>query len=271
MQATGNNQNLSYSLSIRLHADGFSFYSYCPSGNEPIKEEAYSYDANESKAETLRKALAQSAFPGQGQCVAIYGLITGPSIQIPLEHFRKEEANSLFRLTFAQKQTGKIYYNILPHLEIAKVFSIETEMEQILRSQFPGIRFYHADTMLLEKMLPSEIKGKQQLYAYFHEREMLLFCYKDQRLHYANTFAADQTDNATYFILSVWKSLGMDAKDGECILLGRNEIKKDCALALGRYLQGVKELEPTDIYKRHSEARNPSVPFDLLTLLVNVI
>lgn len=271
MQATGNNQQKPYSLSIRLHADGFSFYSYTTSENEAIKEETYHYDNGESHAETLEKALAQSAMTQRKDYMGVYGLIVGPSIQIPLEAFRKEEANTLFRLTYAQKQADKIYYNILPHLEISKVFAVEKEVEQILCRHFPGIRFYHAETMLLEKMLPFDTKEKQRLYVYFHEQEMLVFNYEEQKLHYANTFSAEQSDNATYFILSVWKHLSMDVREGECILLGENPIKAECAQTLGKYLYQVKSLTSADIYRRYTPARNTQIPFDLLTLFVNVI
>lgn len=271
MQATGNNQQKTYSLSIRLHADGFSFYSYSPTEAEAIKTETYHYQNGESHAETLEKALAQSTLTERKSYLGIYCLITGPSIQTPLEAFKKEEANTLFRLTFAQKQVGKIYYNILPHLEIAKIFSVDKELEQMLCRRFPGIRFYHADTMLLEKMLTFDTKDKQRLYVYFHEQEMLVFGYKEQKLHYANSFPADHSDNATYFILSVWKHLAMDTREGECILLGENSIKNECTQTLGKYLHQVKPLTSADIYRRYASARNPQVPFDLLTLLVNVI
>lgn len=271
MQATGNNQNQAYSLSIRLHADGFSFYSYSPNEAEAIKEENYRYQEGESRTACLEKALAQSVLTKRQSYLSVYGLIIGPSVQIPLESFHKEEANTLFRLTFAQEHTGKIYYNILPHLEIAKVFSIDKDIETLLRKHFPGIRFYHAETMLLEKMLPFESREKQRLYVYFHEQEMFVFSYKDQKLQYANTFPADQTDNAAYFILSVWKSLSPDSREGECILLGENPIKAGCAQTLGKYLHNVKPLSSADIYRRYTPARNTQTPFDLLTLLVNVI
>lgn len=271
MQAIGNNQHQSYSLSIRLHADGFSFYSYNPNELDAIKEESFRYNNKESHAETFEKALAQSMLTKNNRYMCVYGLVVGKSIQIPLEAFHKEEANTLFRLTFAQEQAGKIYYNILPHLEIAKVFSIEKDIEMLLCKHFPGIRFYHAETMLLENMLPSETQDKQRLYVYFHEQDLFIFHYKEQKLHYANTFPAGQADNIAYFILSVWKNLNLDNLEGECILLGKNENLVACIKILGKYLHCVKSLSSSDIYRRYSPARNTHYPLDLLALFINVI
>ena len=125
MQETGNNQSQTYNLSIRLHADGFSFYSYNPTRTEPVAIEDYIYHEEESVAETLKKAIAQSAIVRKRNNPVVYGLVTGLSMQVPLECFRKEEAHALYRLTYAQEKTGKTYYNILPHLEIAQIFTVD--------------------------------------------------------------------------------------------------------------------------------------------------
>ncbi len=271
MQATGNKQHQAYSLSIRLHADGFSFYTYNPSLNEPVAIENHLFKDSEFPVETLKKALSNSETIQRNDYVIVYGLVTTPSIQIPLEHFRKEEANTLYRLTYAQEKTGKTYYNILPHLEVAQVFTIDNEIEQVLCKQFPNIRFYHSNTMILERISMMESQKGQRLYVHFREHEMMVFAYKEQRLIYCNTFPLDVAENAVYFILSVWKSLEYDAETAECLLLGENPLKKDTTQILSKYLRTVKNTPSKDFYRRSALARNEHVPFDLLALLSNVI
>ena len=163
MQETGNNQSQTYNLSIRLHADGFSFYSYNPTRTEPVAIEDYIYHEEESVAETLKKAIAQSAIVRKRNNPVVYGLVTGLSMQVPLECFRKEEAHALYRLTYAQEKTGKTYYNILPHLEIAQIFTVDHEVERILNQHFPGIRFYHSHTMILEKLWLLAHRGPERI------------------------------------------------------------------------------------------------------------
>ena len=192
-------------------------------------------------------------------------------IRDSLECFRKEEAHALYRLTYAQEKTGKTYYNILPHLEIAQIFTVDHEVERILNQHFPGIRFYHSHTMILEKLWLLAQQDKRQLYAYFDEKEVFVFGYRAQQLCYANTFPADVADNAVYFILSVWKDLKMDVRQEECILLGNGNIKDDTAQLLARYLQNVRNTNAADIYRRSTLARNQQLPFDLLALWVHVI
>lgn len=272
MQATGNNQNQSYSLSICLKADGFSFYGYNPAMAEPIAIESHTYNKEEPATETLKKALQASSIIQKNNHALVYGLVDSPAMQVPLEYFRKEDANAFYRLTYTREKYGKTYYNILPHLEIAQIFAIDLEIEQVLSQYFPNIKFYHSHAMMLEKISLLERKDKPRLYVYFHEQDIFIFHYQDQRLKYANTFFSGTTaDNAVYFILSVWKNLGLDMQNGECMLIGESEIKQSAAQYLSKYLHHVKNTATTDIYRRSPLARNPQVPFDLLTLLSNVI
>ncbi len=272
MQATGNNQPLSYSLSIRLHADGFSFYGYGTATAAPVATEHYDYRADEPAAATLQQALAQSVLAGQQQRpLMVYVLAGGPSMLVPLECFRKEEAHALYRLTYLQEKTGKTYYNILPHLEVAHVFTIDADTEKVLCQHFPNIRFYHSHTMVLEKMGMLETRGNECLYVYFREQEIFVFCYRGQQLGFANIFPADHTENIIYFILSVWKGLDIDRQEGECVLLGAHALKPDAARLLRRYLRNVREAAPADIFRRSALARDPQLPFDLLALLANTI
>lgn len=271
MQATGNNQNQTYNLSIRLRADGLSFYGYNTALAVPVVMEHYPFAEGKSAAETLEEAIAGSPLLQGGVAPVVYGLVKGPSMQIPLECFRKEEVHALYRLTYAQDKTGKTYYNILPHLEIAQIFTIEPDVERTLCQHFPGIRFYHQHSMMLEKIWMMEQQEQPRLYAYFDESEMFIFCYKDQRLQYANTFPADVASNAAYFLLSVWKGLELDVHTTPCFLLGQGSLKDAAAQQLGRFLKDVRNTSATDIFRRSTLARNPQVPLDLLALLVHVI
>ncbi len=271
MQGTGNNQSQAYHLSIRLHADGLSFYGCNPAAPGSAVTEHYKYADGEAPAETLKKAILQSSVIKRRSASSVYCLVTGQSIQVPLEHFRKEEAHALYRLTYACEKPGKTYYNILPHLEIAQIFTVEHEVEHILCQYFHGIRFYHSHTMILEKLWILAQQDKQQLYACFDEKEVFVFSYKDRKLCYANTFPADAADNAVYFILSVWKALELDARQGECFLLGNGPEKDRTTQLLGRYLQNINNSVAADIYRRHSPDEAQQLPFDVLALLIHVI
>ena len=231
----------------------------------------FTFTKDETPADTLGKAALQTGIQPGDNGGAVYGLVVGPCMQVPLECFRKEEVHAFYRLTYAQEKTGKTYYNILPHLEIAQVFTIRPEVESALCQLFPHIRFYHNHSMILEKMGLMPSSGTPQLYVCFSKEELFLFSYKEGRLHYANTFPADVAENTAFFILSVWKGLDLDPLNATCILLGESGVKAAASAILGRYIKNVRCTPASEIFHRSAWARNPQIPFDLLALFAPVI
>lgn len=270
MQVTGNNKNQTYSLSIRIHADGFSFYCCNPQSIPAIENESYRYSSDCNPASTLEKALTTSDLLKKNYAT-VQCLIAGSSVQIPLEYFRKEEANAFYKLAYAETETGKTYYNILPSLEIAEVFTVDKSVEEVLHNHFPTIRFYHIHTMMLEKMALQPASENQRLYVYIHDSSMFIFNFDGQLLEYANTFSTVDTGNLVYFLLSVWKDLGLDAEKDSCIFLGEHPLIQTVTAPLSRYIRHIQKLPASQLYKRSSLAQSPDVPLDLLTLLLNIV
>lgn len=268
MQETGNNLSYTYNISIRVHADGFSFYCYNPHSVPAIKKENYSFNPEKEPIECLEEALSQSSLLKE-EDKAVYGLVSGPSIQVPLEYFKKEDANTLFQLTYSHQKENKIYYNILPHLEVVKIFSIPKDIEEVLCKHFPTIRFYHVHTMIMEKMAVHKTAGKQQLFVYLYDKEIFLLKYQSQALHYANTFPADTIENTVFYILSVWKLLEMNAETDECIFLGDHPQQNSIISKLSLYLRNIKTLMNSELYKRSAAGNLPDIPLDVLSLLLN--
>lgn len=271
MQATGNNSHNTYSLSIRLHADGFSFFTYNPLTDELVGFEHYTYTAETTHAQSLEQALSHSTLIAQGSYTLTYGLITGASIIVPLECFKKEEAQALFKLTHSESGNNKTYYNILPHLETALIFTIEPELEATLKRHFPAMRMYHTDTMLLEKMSLITSGSQQRLYAVLSGNDLFVFAYDRQKLSFANHFNADNADNTAYYLLSVWKGLSFHPRQDELILVGQGAFIQAASTMLLKFLQHVHITHYDELFHRSRLAQNEQLPLDLVALYSNII
>ena len=81
-------------LSIRIYSDGFSF-------STPDSSKEVTAHRDESLVEALEAAFKQSALlrPDYDE-VNVYA--DYPSTRIPLDEFRSEEAQALYRLTFGE-------------------------------------------------------------------------------------------------------------------------------------------------------------------------
>lgn len=268
MQVTGNNPQHPHILSIRITTDGFSFYVLHSLGDTQPTVTHYPCEDKTKAAEQLQRCFEYTA--GEGPFERIYVLVDSPATRIPLEHFRREEAETLYRLTFPDTTPeDKVLYNILPHVEAVELFSLPATVCTWLYQRFPDIRIYGKYSMLLEKVMRRErrLSANKHLYIYLEERQMFTCLFQEGRLAFANTYAIESPANRLYFILYVWKALGLDAEQDDCILLDSHPCKEETAEALRPYLRHVKLPARTELFPRISPAYAAALPIDVCLLL----
>lgn len=164
------------------------------------------------------------------------------STRIPLDEFRSEEAQALYRLAFGPDslQGMNMHYEMLPALEIIEVFAIDTAIEALILKHYPHATLHSYFGQLMNRMLARHKRRTDNgrcLYAHSNGRLLYLFSYGDGRLQFANTFEAEDTINQVYYLLYVWKQLGLQQTQDTCILVGKN---KELKASLEKYLTHIE-------------------------------
>ena len=185
MPATGTNPKQQNSKSIRLTADGFSFYD----GREVVLV------VGRSTWMPLREFNASAVDN-------IYNKVYAPA-----------------------ERPSVVRYNILPTLEVVELWSVGRDTYEQLRADHPYHRWMGADGVVLETVVHYDAlcSSANRLYAYLHDGEMFVFSYRDRSLFYANSFWPRSDEEARYFLLAAWRRLAFDAEKDECLLLGDHE------------------------------------------------
>jgi len=276
MPATGNKSYHPLSLSIRLRADGFSFFVCDLQTSSLIRGEHFLQSDSLSLADQLSRELSRPDYFNR-QIDQCFVLVSTPSTRVPLEEFRREDAAALYEFTIAStdKDSHRVAYNILPQLECAELFAIPTEIEETILQFYPTARFFASRAILMERLLLLEEDQPQdsaRLYLCPESEGFSLFAFDGRRLRFANTFQSAAVPDALYFILNVWKSLGLDAlKDRLKIVAHEDGYDEELRTALAEYLLAIDILTPDDIFSRVPLAREKQVPLDLMALLLNRI
>ena len=276
MPATGNKSYHPLSLSIRLRADGFSFFVCDLQTSSLIRGEHFLQSDNLSLADQLSRELSRPDYFNR-QIDQCFVLVSTPSTRVPLEEFRREDATALYEFTFAStgKDIHRVAYNILPQLECAELFAIPTEIEETILQFYPTARFFASRAILMERLMLLEEDQPQdsaRLYLCPEPEGFSLFAFDGRRLRFANTFQSTAVPDALYFILNVWKSLGLDAlKDRLKIVAHEDGYDEELRIDLAEYLLAIDILTPDDIFSRVPLTREKQVPLDLMALLLNRI
>lgn len=234
MLETGNKRLIEQDLSIRIYSDGFSF-------STPHSHKEVTAKKGESLKEALEGAFKTNALlrPDYDQ-VNVYA--DYPSTRIPLDEFRSEEAQALYRLTFGPDslQGMKMHYEMLPALEVIEVFVINAEIEDIILHHYPHASLHSYFGQLMNRMWARDKRRQddtRRLYAHYNGRQLFLFSYEQGQLRYANSFEANTISNQLYFLLYVWKQLEMRQTKDVCVLIGKD---KELTSALEQYIRNIE-------------------------------
>ena len=216
MQVTGSNLLNTYRLSIRLFSDGFSLSILYTADNSLVQKEDVTVDGITPLYQLLEKTLQRPPFTEYSfQNVEL--LVLSPSTCVPLEYFRREEVFALYNLTFPSLKVGKneVHYQILPSLEVVELFSLDPQILQTIQDQYPDVEIVSLEGRAIETLANADRKKQDRsihFYAMVAPKNMLVCCFKEQRLHYASTFSVDNDADRLYYIMGVWKSLQMEEK-----------------------------------------------------------
>ena len=220
MLVTGNKKYTEQELSIRIYSDGFSFY--IPHSQKDVKVKK-----GETLNDVLEEAFRTNALlrPDYDE-VHIYADYS--STRIPLDEFRSEEAQAIYRLTFGKDslQGMNMHYEMLPALEVIEVFVVDAEIEATILRHYPHASIHSYFGQLMNKMLSKDKRqrgSEKRLYVHSNGSQLFMFTYENGKLQFANSFEATTLSNQLYFLLYVWKQLGMDQRNDVCMLLSKDK------------------------------------------------
>lgn len=233
MPVAGNKSIIEQELSIRIYSGGFSFST--PSGQKDVKVEA-----GESLAEALEEAFTNySILRPDFDEVSVYA--NYPSTRIPLDEFRSEEAQAIYRLTFGTESLRgmNMHYEMLPALKIIEVFTLDAAIENIILQHYPHAIMHSYFGQLMNRMWTHDrraTKDERRLYASICDQQLFLFAYENGALRFANSFEAEKENDQLYFLLAVWKQLGMRQTKDCCVLIDASDTLQE---ELTRYIKNI--------------------------------
>ncbi len=274
MPATGNKSYHPLTLSIRIFADGFSFFVCDPQTTSLVRGEHFQLNG-ESLPIRLRRELNRSDYYNR-QIDQVYVLICTPSLHVPLEEFRREEAAALYAFTFAGQDMSslRVAYTIQAELESVEVYAISRDVEEVVLQFYPTARFFASRALLMERLMRyGQDAGSdcRRLNVCISNEGLELVAFKEDRLLFANTFDCTASPDIQYFTLHVWQMLDYDAEEDCLTLIVEKADEQIQALqtAFSAYVRHVELLPAASLFSNVPLAREDEVPTDLKALLLN--
>ena len=267
MQATGNNTNkLQARLTIRVSNNALSFTVVDREAEHQLIYAPYTVKNGVSLAANLRQAFKESPLLMRGyQKVRVF--IDTPLLLVPVNEFREEDAAMLYQHAFPSHEGDAVIYRVQPSLDVVALFSINKDLKLVVEDNFSDVRFTPVLQPLWNYLHQRSFLGvNRKLFAYFHDKKLDIFCFEKNRFKFFNSFGAPHSKDALYYLLYVWKQLGLNQQRDELHLLGSIPDQEWLLYNSRLYIRRVLTVNPSAEFNRSPIAEIKGIPFDLLAL-----
>ena len=259
-------------LTVRV---GRGTLSFSVQKGQDVRYEPYVVKSGVSMAANLRESfktvdLLQLTLSDKGQplpMVRTKVAIDTNVMMVPIEQFDEADMTGMYAYAFPASSSDAVVYDVLPGLNAVAVFSVNRDLRLVLNDHFPNVRLMPIMGPVWRHLHQRSFTGRRQkLYAYFHERRMEVFAFRQNRFKFCNSFEAGRMGDALFFLLYVWKQLQLNPEQDELHIMGDMPGGETMLAELRRYLQNVYVVNAAADFNNHPVTEIKDMPYDLMTL-----
>lgn len=196
-------------------------------------------------------------------------MVDSPVLMIPSDQFDEHVKEDYYYHAFPRKEQQVLMSTVLAELSCVAVFPVSKDLRKVLDDTFDNVSFVAAMTPLWCHLNQRSYTGRhQKLYACFHDKHLDVFSFTQNRFKFFNSFECSDSNDAMYFMLAVWKQLGLSPEHDELYLTGDVPERDSLKAELERFVKRVFLVNPLGEFNRASVAQIKGIPYDLVILYV---
>lgn len=229
-------------LSIRLKADGFSFFVF---DAQESKKHSYELktDSSLSLTANLKKVFQNEEFitkPYLQKRVIYAGL---RYILLPLELFEDEQKEILFYHSHIKKDNEIIKYDIIKDSNLVVLYAMDTSTHKFLNEWDQEVSIQSQLSLLIEKLSTINKSSQQkQMFVDIQKNRVSIYSFEKGNLLANNSFTIQSFDDVLYYSLYLWKQLDFDQQEDELLILKESDKEQSVFPEFKKYLNNIDFL-----------------------------
>ena len=228
------------------------------------------YDMNNgiSLAANMREALQTEAIC-EGQYGRVMVMVSTPVLMMPVDLFEEATKDELYRYTFTCQEGIVVMHSVLPDLNSVAVFCVSKDLRTVLSDRFKTGEYMPVTAPVWRHLHQRSFTGpRNKLYAYFHDGQMDVMNYQQNRFKFCNSFAVNHPNDALYYMLNVWKQLSMQPEHDEMYMVGDAPFMDELNEKAQDFVKRVFLINPSGEFNRAPVAQLKGMPYDLMVLYI---
>jgi hypothetical protein len=150
-------------------------------------------------------------------------LLNNPySTLIPLALFDAEKADSYLKFNLSEKSDYSVNFDKLKNIATATIYYAPEGLTEKVSEIWPNSTFVHSGTSLLEILAINykNLSNNKQVFVNVHEDRFELVYFKENKLHFYNSFKYKTKEDFIYFLLATLEQLSVNPEDAQLVLMG---------------------------------------------------
>ncbi|SEF89962.1 DUF3822 family protein [Parabacteroides chinchillae] len=262
---TGNSEK--YIVSIRLWSGGLSFSGYIPSEVGSFFYREAEFSRTVSYMSSLKEFFFEHDFLNWMYKRIYVVCVSAQYTLVPGDIFDEKRKNDFLSFNFSTPEK-KCLNNALKADRMEVVFGLDEEAYEFCSRSLLNPCFVHYMTPLISLWSKqSRTSLSKRMYVVLHDGMIDIACFTQGNLLFVNSFEVTVPDDMLYYILNVWREVGMNQVKDILYLAGNSMLRNTIMSTLHTYLQQVHLMEiPSEAYLLGVEIGQ--VPMDLISLSI---
>jgi hypothetical protein len=264
------NKNLThtYDLSFLIGKDRLS-YLISNQQQQILALRAYKFSDSPSE-KSLKQLLIEDSIVRQKFRTVRVGIFSPRFSLIPLSLFKESGASNYLEQTTNLQRNDKVLSDTISSLKAANVYAFDEQYIRGLAEHYPEARFFHASTGLINNFIANyDSSSSKQIFLNIYNQYVTITVIENAQLLFHNIFSFKASPDCLYYILLVYKQLGMTPHKYPLHIIGELVADSEIYKLLYKYIKTIHFVNRPNFYVFGEKLRD-SFPqnffFDLYSL-----
>lgn len=253
-------------LVIRAGNHTLSFLK--PTGEGNAEYYPYTTKSGMSVAANLRTAFREEKYL-EGEDRRVLLSVNTPVVLAPIDEYMDREnfdAKQLYNYSITGHDNDEVIVTVLPDLNTVALFSVNRDLKLVVDDRFADVRIQNIMQPVWAHLYRRSmlVGQRHKLYCYFHDDRVDIFSFMQRRFKYSNSFRVVHAHDALYFILYVWKQMGLDNEADELHITGKIVHEEWLMEKLKQFIRRAYRINPTADLNRTPVSLIKNMEYDLM-------
>lgn len=189
-------------------------------------EHKYAIDKKMSVAANLREVFRKQSYmkaakktPDGIPCIQATLMVSTPVVLVPIEE--DFEPKSSYDIAITGYEYDEKHVTEIPLLDAVAIYPVNSDLKMVVEDNCSEVEVGNVIIPIWQTLYKKYYNGTERnLFVYFFDGKMNICYFEHHRFRYANTFDMTKEENMMYYILYVWKQLGMNVNTDILSLCG---------------------------------------------------